>query len=107
MFGKKFGEIPRGLPLLVCMHCCTVFVALKNSAIIFFSAKRDTEPRPIRGFLRDPDFRRGRDPLTGREGYSTIYEARKKVNTLVSRLLIVRICETSSDWSISDPLQAG
>ena len=57
-------------------------------SIIFFSAKRDTEPRPIRGFLRDPDFRRGRDPLTGREGYSTIYEARKKVNTLVSHLLI-------------------
>merc|ERR1719308_117006 len=47
------------------------------------SVKRDTEPRPIRGFLRDPDFRRGRDPLTGREGYSTIYEARKKVNTLI------------------------
>ena len=64
------------------------FVAKKNFAIIFFSVKRDTEPRPIRGFLRDPDFRRGRDPLTGREGYSTIYEARKKVNTLVSRLLI-------------------
>ena len=57
-------------------------------SIIFFSAKRDTEPRPIRGFLRDPDFRRGRDPLTGREGYSTIYEARKKVNTLVSHALI-------------------
>lgn len=33
--------------------------------------------------MRDPDFRRGRDPLTGREGYSTIYEARKKVNTLI------------------------
>ena len=55
---------------------------------VFFSAKRDTEPRPIRGFLRDPDFRRGRDPLTGREGYSTIYEARKKVNTLVSHALV-------------------
>jgi len=47
------------------------------------SQKRDTEPRPIRGFLRNPDFREGRDPLTGREGYSTIYEARKKMQTLV------------------------
>ena len=59
-----------------------------NCFAIFFSIKRDTEPRPIRGFLRDPDFRRGRDPLTGREGYSTIYEARKKVNTLVSHFFI-------------------
>ena len=86
MFGKKSGEIPRGL-----LHFCLlasvtqIFVAWKNG---IFSAKRDTEPRPIRGFLRDPDFRRGRDPLTGREGYSTIYEARKKVNTLVSHALI-------------------
>jgi len=47
------------------------------------SVKRETEPRPIRGFLRNPDFRCGRDPLTGREGYSTIYEARRKVNTLI------------------------
>ena len=79
----------RFVALFVCMHMLhDFFNALKNFAIIFFSVKRDTEPRPIRGFLRDPDFRRGRDPLTGREGYSTIYEARKKVNTLVSRLLI-------------------
>lgn len=47
------------------------------------SQKRDTEPRPIRGFLRNPDFRRGRDPLTGREGYSIIYEARKKKQSLI------------------------
>ena len=67
---------------------CTVFLLQRKILQLFFSVKRDTEPRPIRGFLRDPDFRRGRDPLTGREGYSTIYEARKKVNTLVSRLLI-------------------
>ena len=89
MFGKKSGEIPRGLShfLFACI-CCTDFCCMEFFLNYFFSAKRDTEPRPIRGFLRDPDFRRGRDPLTGREGYSTIYEARKKVNTLVSRILI-------------------
>ena len=88
MFGKKYGEILRGLlyPLFAC-NCC-MYLLHELFCNIFFSVKRDTEPRPIRGFLRDPDFRRGRDPLTGREGYSTIYEARKKVNTLVSRFLI-------------------
>ena len=86
---KEVWRDPERFVALFVWICCTFFfVALKNFAIIFFSVKRDTEPRPIRGFLRDPDFRRGRDPLTGREGYSTIYEARKKVNTLVSRLLI-------------------
>ena len=77
----------RFVALFVCMQLLHDFFARKILQL-FFSVKRDTEPRPIRGFLRDPDFRRGRDPLTGREGYSTIYEARKKVNTLVSRLLI-------------------
>ena len=88
MFGKKSGEILRGLLhfLFACI-CYTNFCCMEKWKL-FFSAKRDTEPRPIRGFLRDPDFRRGRDPLTGREGYSTIYEARKKVNTLVSHALI-------------------
>ena len=78
----------RFVAFFVCMHLLHGFLLHEKIEIIFFSAKRDTEPRPIRGFLRDPDFRRGRDPLTGREGYSTIYEARKKVNTLVSHLLI-------------------
>ena len=41
----------------------------------YFSQKRDTEPRPIRGFLRNPDFREGRDPLTGREGNNFIYSS--------------------------------
>ena len=31
------------------------------------SAKLDCQPKPIRGFLRNPDFRSGRDPVTGRE----------------------------------------
>ena len=75
----------RFVDFFVCRH---LFCCIEIFCNYFFSAKRDTEPRPIRGFLRDPDFRRGRDPLTGREGYSTIYEARKKVNTLVSHLLI-------------------
>lgn len=47
------------------------------------SAKLDCKPKPIRGFLRNPDFRAGRDPVTGREGYATIYEARKKMQTLI------------------------
>ena len=37
-----------------------------------FSVKKDPEPCPIRGFMNQPDFRRPRDPLTGREGYSTV-----------------------------------
>ena len=81
-------ERSREVCCIFCLHVTVARIFRCMEKFIFFSAKRDTEPRPIRGFLRDPDFRRGRDPLTGREGYSTIYEARKKVNTLVSRLLI-------------------
>ena len=39
------------------------------------SAKNETQPKPIRGYLRNPDFRSGRDPLTGRTVsiyYSTV-----------------------------------
>merc|ERR1712173_217654 len=37
----------------------------------------------IRGFLKHPDFRHGRNPLTGSEGYPVLYEARKKIQTLI------------------------
>jgi len=46
----------------------------------------DAKPKPIRGFLRNPDYRSARDPLTGKEGYSTIYEAKKRKQTLIHQV---------------------
>jgi len=37
----------------------------------------------IHGILKHPDFRQGRCPITGTEGYPVIYQARKKIQTLI------------------------
>jgi len=65
------------------------------------SAINDTKPKPIRGYLRNPDYRSGRDPLTGREGYATIYEARKKKQTLIHHKPVKPIQSTrKSDFEL-------
>ena len=81
------------------------------------SAKNETQPKPIRGYLRNPDFRSGRDPLTGRtvsitilsnceihaafQGYATIYEARKRKQTLIHKSPVKPIQATrKSDFEL-------
>lgn len=51
--------------------------------------------------MNQPDFRRPRDPLTGREGYSTVYEARKRQQGLVPGKPVAPLAATTrSDFEL-------
>ena len=58
--------------------------------------------------MNQPDFRRPRDPLTGREGYSTVYEARKRQQGLIPGKPVAPLAATTrSDFELGSISELG